>query len=380
MQTYGSLTTAGDFFYPCYTHLMPDMFPIVPGYTFQAVLGRGGFGTTYLATRNSDGLRCVVKQLAMSHMENWKSLELFEREAQTLAQLQHAFIPKLLEVRRDPQNGQPAFLMVQSYIPGHSLRALIEAGKRFTVPEALALGIALAKILVYLHSFSPPLVHRDIKPENIILGDDQQWYLIDFGAVRRPDQAPEDRGSTTVGTLGYMAPEQLHGMASPASDIYALGATLLFALTHRAPYELPLKGLKINFRPVFQGPGRVANLLDKMLAPEAQQRYPNALELLTDLEALAAGKTPPGLTSEAPFSGFTPPPPRPDPTKKYIAAMFALFILCMALVTVCSLPDQQVAPRDNYDAVRERLENAYQQQYEAEFGSKLQLPTPSPSE
>jgi serine/threonine protein kinase len=347
----------------------PSDFPHLSGYTFQAELGRGGFGTTYLARRESDGLQCVVKQLSLTRMHDWKSLDLFEREGQTLAQLQHPYIPKLIAFRRDPQGEQPALFLVQTYIPGHSLKALIEGGKRFSHPEAIAMGMALAKILVYLQAFSPPLVHRDIKPENVILGEDQQWYLIDFGAVRRPEQASEERGSTTVGTFGYMAPEQFHGLASPASDIYALGATLLFALTHRAPYELPLKGLKIDFRPVFQGPRVLADVLEKMLAPEAAQRYSDAQVLLTDLQAVAAGEKPPGLYAEDPFHSLTQPPRPDDSTKKYIASIFALFVLCMTLLTLCSLPSRQ-SPKEPYDAVRDRLEKAYQEQYRAEFGTE----------
>lgn len=344
-------------------------FPQLPGYAFQSELGRGGFGTTYLATREQDGLTCVVKQLALTRMHDWKSLDLFEREGQTLAQLQHPCIPKLIEFRRDPQGEQAALFLIQTYIPGNSLKALIEQGKRFSVPEALAMGIALTKILTYLQSFSPPLVHRDIKPENVILGDDQQWYLIDFGAVRRPDQAPEERGSTTVGTFGYMAPEQFHGLASPASDTYALGATLLFALTHRAPYEIPLKGLKIDFRPVFQGPRVLAEVLEKMLAPEASQRYHNALGLLADLQALAVGEAPPGIEKpEEAFSGFSTQV-QPDNTKKYIAYTFGTFVVCMTLLTLCSQPSSR-KNAESYDAVRERLERAYQEQYRAEFGTE----------
>jgi serine/threonine protein kinase len=88
-----------------------------------------------------------------------------------------------------------------------------------------------------LHARVPPVLHRDIKPANVILRPDGAPVLVDFGAVRTVFRAAAEGGSTVVGTFGYMPFEQYMGQASPASDLYALGATLLHVITGRGPAE-----------------------------------------------------------------------------------------------------------------------------------------------
>ena len=127
---------------------------------------------------------------------------------------------------------------MQEYIQGRTLTQLIDAQRPFTEAEAVRIGIELAKILEYLHGFSPPLVHRDIKPSNVLLAETGDVYLIDFGGVAVHALAEHERRSTIVGTFGYMPPEQFAGQPLPASDVYSLGATLFYLLTHRDPGAL----------------------------------------------------------------------------------------------------------------------------------------------
>ncbi|MEQ9548636.1 MAG: hypothetical protein RIM23_03305 [Coleofasciculus sp. G3-WIS-01] len=102
-------------------------------------------------------------------------------------------------------------------------------------------------ILIYLHELSPPVLHRDIKPSNLILGEDKQVYLVDFGAVQA-QAAVTGVTFTVVGTSGYAPLEQFWGRAVAASDLYALGATLIHLLTGIAPADLPQKEGRIYFR------------------------------------------------------------------------------------------------------------------------------------
>src|SRR6185503_314055 len=95
----------------------------------------------------------------------------------------------------------------------------------------------LLGVLDYLHSRVPPVLHRDIKPANLIVRPDGSIARVDFGAVRNVFRSPDEDGSTVVGTHGYMPYEQYMGQASPASDLYALGATLLHLITGRGPSE-----------------------------------------------------------------------------------------------------------------------------------------------
>ena len=111
----------------------------------------------------------------------------------------------------------------------------------------------LLGVLGYLHTLNPPVVHRDIKPDNVIRGEDGRLWVVDFGAVR-DFSTTMGGGSTVVGTYGYMAPEQFRGQAIPASDIYAVAATMLHLMTGRSPHELPQEKLKVVFRPMVQAP------------------------------------------------------------------------------------------------------------------------------
>jgi serine/threonine protein kinase len=180
-----------------------------------------------LATPTTE--RVIVKLLPFSPQIHWDDLKLFEREAQVLKHLNHPRIPKYRDYfSTEPSNSGelPWFGLVQDYIPGISLQKRLKNGKRFTEAETKEIATQLLNILIYLHELSPPVLHRDIKPSNIIWGKNNQVYLVDFGAVQEKAKA-EGATFTVVGTGGYAPPEQLWGRAVPASDLYALGATLI---------------------------------------------------------------------------------------------------------------------------------------------------------
>jgi ankyrin repeat protein len=131
---------------------------------------------------------------------------------------------------------------------------------------------------------TPPVFHRDIKPQNLIGGKDGKVYLVDFGAVQNTYRSTFSYGSTVVGTFGYMAPEQFQGQALPATDLYGLGATLLFLLTHRSPADLPTDRLKISFRKRVHISEQFADWLEKMLEPDAEDRFVSAASALAALQ------------------------------------------------------------------------------------------------
>jgi serine/threonine protein kinase len=192
--------------------------------------------------------------------------ELFEREAETLKALSHPSIPRYLDFFEIDLPDAKQFALVQSYVEGRSLDAYLKAGRTFTEAEIKQLVKSLLEILKYLHGRKPPVIHRDIKPSNIILGDPcgiceaarpvtrssnktKQVYLVDFGSVQTlATQA--GRTVTVVGTYGYMPPEQFGGRAVPASDLYSLGATLIFWVTGQHPTELSQDDFRIQFRQV----------------------------------------------------------------------------------------------------------------------------------
>jgi hypothetical protein len=133
------------------------------------------------------------------------------------------------------------------------------------------------------------VVHRDLKPENFILRPDGTLAVVDFGGVGRVRAAA---GSTVVGTFGYMAPEQLYGAQTPATDLYALGATLLTLATGKSPEDQPRQGLAIDVdtaAPFLSAPLRA--LLTRLLAPDPQARPKDGAALLVELKGIASTKT-----------------------------------------------------------------------------------------
>lgn len=239
----------------------------------------------------------IVKLLAFSPQMQWEELKLFEREAQVLKHLEHPRIPRYRDYFsiEETDSELPWFGLVQECIPGSSLRQLLDGGQRFSEVQAQQIATEILNILVYLHELSPPVLHRDIKPSNLILSEDGQVYLVDFGAVQDRAKA-EGATFTVVGTSGYAAPEQLWGRAVPASDLYALGATLIHLLTRTAPADLPQQNLRLQFADRVNLNSSFAYWLEKLIDPAIEQRFSSARQAL---EALKAAVSPKSSTEEA---------------------------------------------------------------------------------
>ena len=263
---------------------------IADRYRIIETLGEGGNGITYKAellqesqldeAQHDNNRYVALKALSLRHMEDWKPLELFEREARILQHLNHHRIPRYLDYFHVDTPDNRAFYIVQELVEGQSLAAMVEKGWRTNEAGVRRIIIQVLEILVYLQDLKPPVIHRDIKPQNLIWGKDGQIFLVDFGAVRDTYKSTLARGSTVVGTFGYMAPEQFQGHAVPATDLYGLGATALFLLTHRSPAELPEERLKISFRSRVQISNSFADCLERAIEPDAGDRLASAREAL----------------------------------------------------------------------------------------------------
>jgi serine/threonine protein kinase len=252
-------------------------------YKILSVLGEGGTGITYSAQDQTNHQTVAIKTLSLRQAEDWKVLELFEREAQTLAQLKHPNIPTYLDYFAVENDRDRFFYIVQEQAQGKSLFQWVQEDWRCTEKEVKAIALQVLNILDYLHSFSTPVIHRDIKPHNLIRRADGQIFLVDFGSVGSTYHNTFMRGSTVVGTFGYMAPEQFRGQAVPATDFYGLGATMLFLLTRRSPAELPTQKLKVEFRSRIQISDVLADWIEKALEPSAKDRFESVDEALRGL-------------------------------------------------------------------------------------------------
>ncbi|QDG51171.1 serine/threonine protein kinase [Persicimonas caeni] len=252
----------------------------------------GGQTATHLARDRDTGDEVIVKMLDVRQSDEWKAVELFEREAELLAALDHPAIPKLLDafVEQDEAGHRARLFLVQEYVEGTDLARAVEEGFRVDEERAKQIARELLEVSSYLHAQDPPVIHRDIKPANIIRGtsDDgsERLHLVDFGAVGRFVSAKG--GSTVIGTAGYVPTEQLAGRATPASDLYALGATLVYLLSRRPPSELPVERMRLAFRKVTNVSEEFAEFLDRLLAPAPEDRPKDATQALAELDSLGS--------------------------------------------------------------------------------------------
>lgn len=258
---------------------------IIERYTLLSELGRGGQAATFVALDEETSERVVVKQLHMAHLDNWKAIELFEREGEILSQLEHRDIPTYLGAHHEQTEDGERFLLIQEYVEGDTLAQLLDKGHRFTEEDVEQMLHAMLDILTYLQSLNPPVIHRDLKPSNIIRRADGTWALIDFGAIQAVLTSASMIGSTIVGTSGYMAPEQFMGRSVPATDLYALGATAIHALSHTHPSELPLVRMRLDYHPRVNISLQLRDFIDALIAPNIEDRIATAKDAKAALTA-----------------------------------------------------------------------------------------------
>jgi serine/threonine protein kinase len=240
-------------------------------YQLKQKLGQNAGRQTWLAADlgTQPQQMVIVKLLAFGGEVQWDNFKLFEREAQVLKQLNHPRIPKFRDYFWISEGSKLG--LVQEYIPGSSLQELLDQGKKFTEQQVRQIAVQVLNILIYLHELSPSVLHRDIKPSNLIWGGDQQVYLIDFGAVQDRAVAAEAT-FTVVGTYGYSPIEQFGGRAVPASDLYALGATLIYLLTGTVPANLPQRNLQIQFADLVSSSPSMVYWLQQLSEPALERR------------------------------------------------------------------------------------------------------------
>jgi serine/threonine protein kinase len=255
-------------------------------YTVVGLLGTGGMGEIYRARDERLARDVAVKILAPGLAGDTKEHERFEREARTLASLAHPNVLNIFDV------GEHDGLRyaVMELLEGGTLRERLVRG---ALPwrTAVAIAMAVAKGLAAVHAKG--IIHRDIKPENVFLLADGGVKVLDFGLAHResaPGAEPQPEPETLIGTVVYMAPEQIMGIGADArTDIFALGALLHEMLTGDRPFGRvtvgETMGAILNAEPLplepraGKAPAALARVIRRCLEKEPDQRLQSALDV-----------------------------------------------------------------------------------------------------
>ena len=248
------------------------------------MLGRGGTSVLFEGTDTVTGQLVAIKVLSLATVGEWKTLELFERGTQIVQGLTHDGLPKILGFTRD-EGGR--MYQIRELFNGGTLESRVREGAHFDRREVHGLLKSLLEVVDYLQRRTPPVLHRDIKPSNVIFRkpSDVAPVLVDFdsAAVAR-DQVTQ---TTIVVSPGYTAPEQLMGDAGPASDLFSVGMTVLFAMSREPPSRIERKQGRLAVSHLLSTlEPATAHVLGGLIEPDPSRRYANARDALNDLRGL----------------------------------------------------------------------------------------------
>jgi tRNA A-37 threonylcarbamoyl transferase component Bud32 len=215
--------------------------PLEPGQVLQdgrlkvvSQLSFGGLSAVYLCQYKERELVVLKESVVPQDSDEQlklKATELFEREARLLMRIDHPSIVKVMDCFVEASR---QYLLIE-YRSGQDLSQFIKQNGAQREEKVLKWAEEIVDILDYLHNQEPPIVHRDVTPDNLVLDNDGQLVMIDFGAA---NEFLGNATGTLVGKQSFIAPEQFRGHASAQSDLYALGCTLSFLLTAQEPVPL----------------------------------------------------------------------------------------------------------------------------------------------
>jgi len=263
----------------------------VAGFRILREVARGGMGVVFEAEQVRLGRPVALKMLHPTLTVDGDFLRRFEREAKTLARLNHENIVNVIDFFEHENRYFLALEFVEGETLSRRLRRCARQGRFFSVGEAAAVAWQVAQALAFAHDRG--IIHRDLKPDNIMLTSRGRAKVMDFGIARTLGGSTDTETGTRVGTPDYMAPEQLKGQSADArSDLFSLGVILYEMISGRRPYSQSdlLRSDGGNGPEIVwddsilpPGNGRLRPILTRLLAVEADQRYATANDLLDDM-------------------------------------------------------------------------------------------------
>jgi predicted ATPase/DNA-binding CsgD family transcriptional regulator len=274
-------------------------------YRLVALLGQGSYAEVYLGQHVRLTLQVAIKVLH-THLTGQEA-EHFQQEAETIARLMHPSIVRILDY--DVQAGVP--FLVMDYAPNGSLRRRYPKGTVVPLPHIVSWVKQIAAALQFAHE--QKFIHRDVKPENMLLGRQQEVLLSDFGLAALAHSSASLSIQEAMGTLPYMAPEQIEGHPRAASDQYAMGVVVYEWLCGSRPFEGSLSEVMVQHLSLPPPPlrervptvqGEVEQVVLKALAKDPKQRFVRVQDFALALE-VASTVASTGSTQLMLASGYT---------------------------------------------------------------------------
>src|SRR5258706_892517 len=271
----------------------------IRGYALGERLGAGGFGVVYRAVQPFVGRDVAIKIILPQYADHPEFIRRFETEAQLVARLEHPYIVPLYDYWREPGGAY----LVMRWLRGGSLREQIAHG---SLKLNLALRILEQIGMALQAAHRGEVVHRDVKPANILLDDDRNAYLSDFGIAKNLASAALDtqtQEGAIIGSPAYLSPEQIRGEpVTPRTDIFCLGILLYEILTGRLPFQAPTPVEQIYKQindPVpsmrecrFDLPEAIDAVIQRATAKPAAERYTDVPELVCAFRAAVDDRQP----------------------------------------------------------------------------------------
>ena len=263
-------------------------------YRIGKLLGRGGMGSVFEGKHEKSGDRVAVKLIAQHVSDEPKFRRRFAKEVETLKRLRHKGIVQLIGYGEE--EGQLFYSM--ELVDGEPLQKIIKREKKLSWEYTIDLMIDVCSALKHAHDSG--VVHRDLKPANLVVGEDEQVKLVDFGIAKLFDFGEQTMVGAIIGTADYMAPEQATSSGiTVRTDLYALGSMMYAMLTGRPPFPGKratevIEALKRD-RPVPLDlvdphlPEDLVELVHQLLAKDPAERPPTALAVMNRLKAMRAG-------------------------------------------------------------------------------------------
>lgn len=256
-----------------------------------AKVGQGAMGVVYKAHDPFIDRIVALKTLTTGLAEDPNLLRRFYSEARSAGSLRHPNIVTIYELGHE---GEMPFIAMQ-FLNGESLDKIIDRMPNLPLSQKIGFIVSVCRALDYAHKQTPPVIHRDIKPGNVMVAPDGTVVVVDFGIARLGESTVSQSAGLLVGTLGYMSPELFRGATADArSDIWATGVTFYELLAYRRPFKgesaaalmssIILEEHRSILEAVPGTPEEVRDILDRMLAKEADARYQSMEKVLMDLE------------------------------------------------------------------------------------------------